>query len=319
MPKHNKPHADTDSIASAPPPSTSKAARKRAASHDMRSASPAKSTSAATDTPGSARRKASPSKKRGRKSKQETEDAKAASRALQDATSSKKDKTVADTDDEAQALEATAAEVAEEVADVLDSAAEVKAAEKLSSPKVARVTVSEDVQDSPADGIETTRTSVKVEMPENGAEQPLPESPDEALKRAKDIMHEAKALKAKEEEDAATAEGASPNIGRSSTRAGKKRKAADLDTENPEEEIVTEVVDASPKLEQGVNGVAQERNGVALMSGTGDMVEFKGADGGSKGEPAAKRARVMVPADDFRRQKMQKRALMGLSTALAVG
>ena len=97
----------------------------------------------------------------------------------------------------------------------LDSAASVVDPEPADEEKV-RVEVESNVEvkgDS-----ETTTTNVKIEMPSGTAELPLPESPEEMIAKAKEMVEEAKKI---------DGEGSS---------LGSKRKADELDDELDEEE-----------------------------------------------------------------------------------
>lgn len=269
-----------------------KSSRKQGASREVRSTSPVKQ---ADPTP--SRPKATP-RKRGPKPKlngvTKGDDAKAASKPRRDATEvtpSVAD-SAADSDDpeEEEAVnalaEAAAMATAAAVADETNSAAATIAAvnglnddsESLRED-TARVTVTSDVTGE--GDAETVRTSVKIEMPVDSPEQPLPASPEAALQQAKDILAEAKDLQAAE------------------AQSSRKRKADVMEIENPEEELVE--VDTKPDDDETFGD-----------EGTGSAANHSR-------EPPAKRTRVMVPAVEFRRQKMQKRALMGLSATIAVG
>lgn len=266
----------------------------------MRSASP---TKLPPPTPES-RPKASP-RKRGRKGKKEkkaTEGAKASTRALQDAihepTPSIAD-SVAETEEiedeathaiaeaAAAAVEGSANEIVERVA-AIDGTLDTDGVEAGNT----KVTVtSEEHEDGAADA---TRTRVSIEMPGGAANGEFPESPEQAIKDAKAIVEEAKSLQSKD------AVKVSPKP------ASRKRKAEELEVENPEEEVVTELI----KNEENA-----AVNGDSSSPPREKHVQF----GARTAEPPAKRTRVMVPADEFRKQKMQKRALMGLTATVAVG
>lgn len=262
---------------------SAKGARKqRTASREMRSASPVK-----VAQPTSSRAKASP-KKRSRKANgvKAADEAKSASKNLQDLLDVDGSPSVADSEDEAGAIIEAAVAPEEALEDVADTIAVVNGAADVDDelkPNTARVTVTSDVVDE--GDAETTRTSVKVELPVGSPEQPLPENPEEAIAQAKELVAAAKQL--------------SPSDGASKSR---KRKADDMEIENPEEEVVEEIV----KNEETI------MNGGVITNGE---VEF----GARTEEPPAKRARVMVPAEEFRRKKMQTRALVGLSATVAVG
>ena len=313
------PKKDLETASSASMPRSS---GKRTVPREVRSASPMKTN--ATHTP-SARAKATP-KKRGRKTAPTDTNAadsirksgrarKPTQHAAPSVADSNVDSSSEIVEDDDNAAAAAVASIASAASAATEAAAAEAAAEQMVEDAesgalpddTARVTVEEDVEED-RDGTETKRTSVKVEMAADAPNQPLPSSPEEALRQAKAIMSDAKELK--------------QEAGHASKAAGKKRKADDMETQGPEEEIVQELLGGAAAADgppqQGLNGVAQEKGGVGILEGTGDMVEFSGkrAEGG---QSPAKRTRVMVPAEEFRRQKMQKRALVGLSGALAVG
>lgn len=271
------------SAASPEAASSGKGSRKqRTASREIRSASPAKMAQPIQNRP-----KASP-KKRSRKANgvKASEEAEAASKALKKALGDDIEPSVADSDDEAATaaiVEAAAPGASAE--DVADAIAVVNGDEANDlDENTARVTVTKDVVNEGE--AETTRTSVKIEMPVGSPEQPIPESPEDAIQQAKEIVEAAKDL--------------SP----AAEKKSRKRKVEALEVENPEEELVEEVV------ENGEAAVVSE-----TMADANGEVEF----GARTEEPPSKRQRVMVPAEDFRRKKMQTRALMGLSATVAVG
>ncbi|KAI9712867.1 MAG: hypothetical protein M1828_001536 [Chrysothrix sp. TS-e1954] len=239
-----------------------KSARKRTATPQPNNASPSK-------MPAPARPKATP-RRRGPKKKDQS---------TSDATPSVVD-SAAESEDVEDAAEAATNAVSEGLVD--GAATKGAGSNEPLAKNTARVTVNSDVQDDGA--IETTRTSVKVEMPADAASQPLPESPEQALEAAKKIVADAVTMQDGDE--------GAPAV----PAAGRKRKASEaVELVEPEEEIV-EVADSK----QGSRS---------------DKVHF----GERRGAPPAKRTRIMVPATDFRREKMQKRALMGLSASLAIG
>lgn len=235
---------------------------------EARSASPTKMPAPTPD----GRAKATPRKRRTKKEQNdESINARAANAALQSVNDILETPSVADSAAEEDDVEEEAVKA---VAQVL---ANGDANDAPLLDNTARITVNTEVQ---ADhDVETTRTSVKIEMPANAPGQPLPESPEETLETAKSIVADARALE--------VANGIKSS-------GSKKRKADTIAIEEPEEEVVTELVQTTDSDTPAHNTRHHE-------------------------EPLAKRSRVMVPAEDFRRQKMQKRALMGLTASVAIG
>lgn len=217
--------------------------------------------------------------------------AKASNRALQDAIDGATP-SVADSaeDAEDEATHAIAEAAAAAIDDTIQEAAE-SAAIADGEPK-ATVTVATEEQEN--GDVDATRTKISIEMPAGAANPDFPDSPEQAIRDAKAIVTEAKDLQNQ-------GAGSPP-----SKRSGKKRKAEDLEVENSEEEVVTELVKDDDK--PTVNGEGPSADGDKHVQ-FGERTE----------EPPAKRTRVMVPADEFRKQKMQKRALMGLTATVAVG
>jgi len=167
----------------------------RRSTRDLRSASPSKSA-----TP--ARKMASPRKPRGtrgRATKAEEAASEAASSALQNAISNG----ITDTEE--------------------TPAPEVGGSEALNGD-VVRVEVDEDVEQN--GDIEITHTTVRVEMPANAPELPLPESTEEMIAKAREMVEEANRL-----EDT-----------RTSNVKALKRKADEI--EEDEDESAYEVVRA---------------------------------------------------------------------------
>lgn len=142
-----------------------------------------------------------------------------------------------------------------------------------------RVSVQADVTD---DGeTETTRTTVRVEMPADAPELALPKDASGMIEQARAIVERAREL-----QDSQTGEGATP-----APSASRKRKADEY-----EEDLVLEL-EANEEL-------------VEVMPAEADA---------SSSQPPTKKLRVMVPAEEYRREKVTKRAFLGLSFSLAFG
>ena len=105
----------------------------------------------------------------------------------------------------------TARDVSATLQDTLETAASVADTDSVDGEKV-RVEVESAVQVN--GDTETTITNVKVEMPGGSADLPLPEDPEEMLRKAKEMVEEAKKI-----------EGGSP-------KALKKRRAEELDDDD---------------------------------------------------------------------------------------
>jgi len=335
---------------------------------ETRSGSPVKSLSKAAREAIEARPKAIPHKKRHKKS--------AASNAMKErgVTPSSQLDSVADSNDE---RDATPQQNGDADVDVSQSLADTT--DPLPEDTV-RVIVDSKVDD---DGeVQTTHTTVKVEMPANSPDLELPNDTEGVVEIAKDLLQNmkdlerAKAQKAydhnREDLDRAKAEGTLPDLqpghkrkspaeqqafsqslfqskspsksqsktqsqstsqpqsqsasqSKSSSQSQSKQQSQtskpssqslpapaksnkrsrdeyEEDLEGPEE-IVEEVVDISAADEaEAVAGVNDEERKAAQRE-----------------HRPAKRVRVMVPAEEYRREKVRGRALLGLGGAFAVG
>lgn len=183
-----------------------------------------------------------------------------------------------------EAIEEVAEDAAEAIADAVAAAGEASEESEPLAKGTVRVSVVEDVVDD-ADGNETTSTNVKVELPAGSKNLTLPTDTEGVIEMARDIIANAKEL-----------EGTAENTTAAPSKKSSKRKAAAMDEDDDlqgPEEIVQEIAE-----------------GAATELTTGE-VELHGRP--------AKRTRVMVPAEEYRREKVKRRALMGLSGALAVG
>lgn len=157
-------------------------------------------------------------------------------------------------------------------------AGENDAAEPLPSNTV-RVSVHSDVRD---DGkTETTRTTVKVEMPTDAPDMDMPQDATEMIEKAREMVMTAQAL----QETSGEGQSGAP----ASSERSRKRKAEELELDDVEE--------------------------IVEVDGVRDDV---GNDRELEARPA-KRQRVMVPAIEYRREKIQKRALVGLTATFALG
>jgi len=336
---------------------------------ETRSGSPVKSSSkAARDAAIEARPKAIPHKKRHKKS--------AASNAMKErgVTPSSQLDSVADSNDE---RDATPQQIGDADVDASQSLAETT--DPLPEDTV-RVIVDSKVDD---DGeVQTTHTTVKVEMPANSPDLELPHDTEGVVEIAKDLLQNMKDLERvkaqgglsakesaeeqlrrnRENSDRAEADGTlpalqpghkrkspaelhqsqSPSKSKSKTQSQsasqpqsqsasqsksnaqskphsqpkpssqslpapaksnkRSRDEYEEDLEGPEE-IVEEVVDISAADEaEAVAGVNDEERKAAQRE-----------------HRPAKRVRVMVPAEEYRREKVRGRALLGLGGAFAVG
>jgi len=144
-----------------------------------------------------------------------------------------------------------------------------------------RVSVNSDVKN---DGdFETTHTTLKIDMPADSDAITLPKDSDGLVAKAQEMVNAAAYL-----------QGSETNVSRKGGSGGRKRKMDEVEAEDralDEQEIM-----AMQDPDAGV----EEAELQSLM-------------------PAVKRARVMVPAEEYRRVKVQKRALLAMSATLAVG
>ena len=108
---------------------------------------------------------------------------------------------------------ATAREASASLQATLDDVTSTAASESLDGEKV-RVEVESNVEVK--GNTETTTTNVKIEMPKGAPELPLPESPEEMIAKAKEMVEEAK------------------KIDGESNSSASKRKAEELDDESDE-------------------------------------------------------------------------------------
>lgn len=282
-----------------------RSARKRTTSRELRSASPSKKPA---PVPASAAIKdrpiATPRKPRAKKNpilpeSKSVRETRASSQAANEmAPSSSIADSVADSGEEAD-IDAETEAIADDVEATVDETKEDddeesdeeedKAQDEESEEEVdeedalpgntVRVSVQADVTD---DGeTETTRTTVRVEMPADAPELALPQDASEMIEKARAIVERAREL-----QDTQTGESATP-----APAPSRKRKADEY-----EEDLVLEL-DANEEL---VEVTPAERGASSL-------------------QPPAKKLRVMVPAEEYRREKVTKRAFLGLSFSLAFG
>lgn len=152
----------------------------------------------------------------------------------------------------------------------------------------ARVTVTSDVFEG-ANGEEVKQTNIKIDLPLGAEQQSLPTSPEQMAADAKAIVKDALEL----QQANGTLEDAPK---KTATKRSRKRKASEAIAED-------DVLAATAKdKKKGPEEVVQE------------IVPAE-----SSSEPATKRTRVMVPAEEYHREKMQKRALMGTAVAAGIG
>lgn len=174
--------------------------------------------------------------------------------------------------------------------DMLNQHAEVKASVDESDNALdddlpahtVRVSVNSDVKN---DGdFETTHTTLKIDMPADSDAITLPKDSDGLVAKAQEMVNAAAYLQDSDR-----------NVsGKGGSGGGRKRKMDEVEAEDlalDEQEIM-----AIQDPDAGVDEAELQ----SLM-------------------PAAKRARVMVPAEEYRRVKVQKRALLAMSATLAVG
>ena len=142
-----------------------------------------------------------------------------------------------------------------------------------------RVSVHSDVRD---DGeTETTHTTVKVEMPTDAPDMNMPQDATEMIEKAREMVMTAQALQ--------DTEGEGQPAAPTSSKQNRKRKAEELELDDVEEIV--------------------EVDSVGEKNGNDQALEAR----------PAKRQRVMVPAIEYRREKIQKRALVGLTATFALG
>lgn len=172
-------------------------------------------------------------------------------------------------------------------------------AEPLGDDKV-RVSLTEEVQDDGA--TQTTRHTVKVELSPTSPEIALPTDTEGIVSMAKEIVENVKGMQAIEQRKSS---GTHKSSGRTkssgpapSTATSNPKKSLKRGRDEFEEDL--ELLDGPEELvEEIVHGAAAER-------------------AQDEGRPA-KRVRLMVPVEDFRREKVMKRALAGLCGSLAFG
>lgn len=151
--------------------------------------------------------------------------------------------------------------------------------------KNVRVSVQEEVQD---DGhTTTTHTTVKVELPASSPDLKLPTDTEGVVEMAKNMIEGVKQMEAAKMQAAA-----------SEAKAANSKKSLKRSRDEYEEEDVQESEDLDGLLNDALDAAKET-----------EVDERR----------PAKRARLMVEAKEYRKEKVQKRALMGLSGALAFG
>jgi len=159
-----------------------------------------------------------------------------------------------------------------------------------------RVSVQSEVQD---DGeLQTTHTTVKVEVPANSPDLALPTDTEGVVGVAKEIIENMKHMQDSQVE--VNMQKSLPPTTTSTSKKSLKRSRDEYedDLEGPEE-VIEEIVDVD---EQGVEGVNEKEREEARRE-----------------HRPAKRVRIMVPADEYRKEKVKGRALLSLGGAFAVG
>lgn len=255
---------------------------RRTASRDLRSVSPAKQTAPTPNRP-----KATPRKRRTKKATATPSVADSVASDIDEA-----DELNGVLDEEAKEIVVEAiAEAEEEATELAQEAAALVAAEEADEDDdplqdgTVRVSVTEDVAPG-VDGTEVTSTNVKIELPAGSKDLKLPKDTEGVVELARDIIENAKELE----------QGASGNKSSAKGKKNLKRKANDLDEDTQArgpEEIIEEV-------------------------GEGDATELATGEVAIHGRPA-KRTRLMVAAEEYRKEKMTRRAVTGVAGALAVG
>lgn len=188
---------------------------------------------------------------------------------------------IADSADEADGILGAAAEVADAVG--LGDSGSTKPLDE----KTIRISVTQDVITGD-DDVDTTRTNLKVELPADAPDLTLPTDTEAMVEKAAAMIESAKELP-----EGTTEVSVSPKARKSAKSHKRKASSLEDDAVRGPEEIVQEIA-----------------HGEATSLATGE-VEMHGR--------ATKRTRIMVPAEEYRREKVKRRALMGLSGALAVG
>jgi hypothetical protein len=167
-----------------------------------------------------------------------------------------------------------------------------------------RVSVQSEVQD---DGeLQTTHTTVKVEVPANSPDLELPKDTEGVVEVAKEIIENMREMQQKKIEAKLPSvmhrHGGKKSSGSTPSKKSLKRSRDDYEEDlEGVEELVEEEVEATEDALK-IDGVSER--------------ELEAA---RKEHRPAKRMRVMVPAEEYRREKVRGRALMGLGGAFAVG
>lgn len=157
-----------------------------------------------------------------------------------------------------------------------------------------RVSVQSEVQDNGE--LQTTHTTVKVEVPANSPDLELPKDTEGVVEVAKEIIENMKEMQAAKIEGSLPL----PSSAKSKKSLKRSRDEYEEDLEGPEE-LVEELVEAVDGAEE-LDGVNEE--------------ELQRA---KEEHRPAKRVRIMVSAEEYRREKVRGRALLGLGGAFAVG
>lgn len=259
---------------------------------EMRSSSPVKSTPASV----SSRPKATPRTKKMKKDKQRHLEERAATPASQAESIDELDENIVAKRHPASLANGNADDNAEDGEGETNlSATQAEEDEPLPTNTV-RVSVQSEVQD---DGeLQTTHTTVKVEVPANSPDLALPTDTEGVVGVAKEIIENMKHMQDAQVE--VNMQKSLPSTATSTSKKSLKRSRDEYedDLEGPEE-VIEEIVDVD---EEGVEGVNEKEREEARRD-----------------HRPAKRVRIMVPAEEYRKEKVRGRALLSLGGAFAVG
>lgn len=253
---------------------------------ETRSSSPIKSTPASI----AARPKATPRTKKSKRAQRLAEEAASASQAE---SIDELDETAVSNRDSTPAINGHADDAEDGETNV--GATQAEEEDPLPTNTV-RVSVQSEVQD---DGeLQTTHTTVKVEVPANSPDLALPTDTEGVVGVAKEIIENMKHMQDTQVE--VNMQKSLPPTATSTSKKSLKRSRDEYedDLEGPEE-VIEEIVDVDDERVEGVNEKEREE--------------------ARREDRPAKRVRIMVPAEEYRKEKVKGRALLSLGGAFAVG